>query len=226
MVKGQLYLNLSYCSNDSLAILLANSPEHIDAETSSTSDILAPVQTLILSNGYTDSGIPYIARALESNNTLKSMTVGTYNVTDMGLLLLLEALPRQHSLEKLRLKWTLSHPDESLKKIGECVGRSRLKQLDLEPYSPSLQSEEAVKEWLQAVMDGGKSLLNSFSHDQVECWLQMFCQCHCQVDKFSIESQLYSFFYETLDNINKDRSKKSLPILRFFINFLNFNQQS
>ena len=48
------------------------------AGTSSTSDILAPVETLILNNGYTDSGIPYIARALESNNTLKSLTVGTY----------------------------------------------------------------------------------------------------------------------------------------------------
>ena len=42
--------------------------------------------------------IPYIARALESNNTLKSLTVGTGNVTDMGLVPLLEALPRQHSL--------------------------------------------------------------------------------------------------------------------------------
>ena len=153
------------------------------------------------------------------------MTVGTYNVTDMGLVPLLEALPRQHSLEKLRLIWTLSHPDESLKKIGECVGRSRMKELELEPYSPSLQSEEAVKEWLQSVMDGGKSLLQSFSHYQEKCWLQMFCQCHCRVDEFSIESQLYSFFNETLVTINKDRSKKSLPIFRFIINFVPFNQQ-
>ena len=150
MVKGQLYLNLSYCGDGSLAILLANSPEHMHAGTS-TSDILAPVETLILNNGYTDSGIPYVARALESNNTLKSLTVGTGNVTDMGLVPLLEALPRQRSLEKLRLIWTLSHPDESLKKIGEYVGKRRIKELELEPYSPSLQSEEAVKEWLQSV---------------------------------------------------------------------------
>ena len=220
MVKGQLCLNLSYCSDDSLAILLANFPEHMHAGTSSTSDILAPVQKLILNNGYTDSGIPYIARALESNNTLKSLTVGTGNVTDMGLVPLLEALPRQHSLEKLRLIWTLSHPVESLKKIGECVGRSRMEELELEPYSPSLQSEEAVKEWLQSVMVGGKSLLQSFSHYQEKCSLQMFCQCHCQVDKFRIESQLYSFFGETLVTINKDRSKKSLPMFCFVINFL------
>ena len=98
-------------------------------------------------------------------------------------------------------------------------------ELELEPYSPSLHSEEAVKEWLQGVMDGGKSLLKSFSLDQAECWLQMFCQCHCRVDKFSIESQLHSFFNETLVTINKDRSKKSLPIFRFVINFVPFNQQ-
>ena len=114
MVKGQLCLNLSCCSDDSLAILLASSPEHMHAGTSSTSDILAPLQKLILNNGFTDSGIPYIARAIESN-TLKSLTAGTGSITNMGLVPLLEALPRQHSLEKLRLIWTLSsHPDESL----------------------------------------------------------------------------------------------------------------
>ena len=90
-----------------------------------------------------------------------------------------------------------------------------MEELELEPYSPSLQSEEAVKEWLQSVMIGGKSLLQSFSHYQEKCWLQMFCQCHCRVDKFIIESQLYSFFNETLVTINKDRSKKSLPIFLF-----------
>ena len=92
------------------------------------------------------------------------------SVTDVGLVPLLQVLQRQHSLKWLQLYWTLSHPDESLNMIGECVGRSTLKQLVLVlvPYSPSLQSEETVKEWVQSVVVGGTSLIRSLEHSQVD----------------------------------------------------------
>ena len=49
-------------------------------------------------------------------------------------------------------------------KIGECVGRSTLKGLRLFNFSPSFQSEEAVKEWVQSVVVGGNSLIRSLEY--------------------------------------------------------------
>ena len=167
VVTGHIELNLFDCSIDDqcLSMLLGISTEH--AETSCTSNVLEPVETLLVEvNGYTDTGIAYIARALISNNTLKTLMVGNDSVTDMGLVPLLEALPRLHSLETLVLLWSLSHPDETLNKIGECVGRSTLKRLELWFYSLSLQSEEVVKEWLQSVVVGGNSLIRSLERRQ------------------------------------------------------------
>ena len=77
----------------------------------------------------------------------------------MGLVPLLEALPRLHSLETLLLRWSLSHPDETLNKMGKCVERSTLKQLDLRFLSLSSQSEEPIKEWVQSVFVGGNIVL-------------------------------------------------------------------
>ena len=166
----EIFLNISYCSIDDqcLGMLLGISTEH--AETSSTSGVLECVETLsVEGNKYTDTGIGYIARALTSNSTMKTLCVGNGSVTDMGLVPLLE-VPRLQSLKTLVLRWSLSHPHESLKKIGECVGRSTLKQLGLFFYSPSLQSEEAVKEWVQSVMVGVNSLICSFQYSQ-GAWL-------------------------------------------------------
>ena len=47
-------------------------------------------------------------RDLISNNTFKTLSVGNDIVTDMGLVPLLEALPRLQSLKKLELVWFLS----------------------------------------------------------------------------------------------------------------------
>ena len=105
-----------------------------------------------------------------SNSILKTLQVGNSFVTDIGLVSLLEALPRQHSLVELALHWSSPHPDESLKKIGECVENSTgaLKMLRLHPSSPSLQSEEAVKEWVKRVAEGGKSLIHYLENCPVD----------------------------------------------------------
>ena len=168
VAKGQIDLDLSVCSIDDqcLGMLLGISTDH--TETSSTSGVLESVETLlVMDNKYTDTGVVYIARALFSNHMMKILYVGSNSITDNGLLPLLEVLPRQHSLEKLIVKWSLSHPDESLKKIGECVGKSKLEKLQLFPYSPSFQSEEAIKEWVQSVVVGGNSLIRSIEYSQV-----------------------------------------------------------
>ena len=169
VARGQIHLSICECSIDDqcLGMLLGISTDH--AETSSKSGVLESVKTLLVTGNeqMTDTGIAYIARALISNSIIKTLHVGSNRVTDMGLVPLLEVLPRLHSLEWLELNWSVSHPDESLKKIGECVGRSTLKQLELYSSSPPLQSEEAVKEWVQSVVVGGNSLIHSLKYSQI-----------------------------------------------------------
>ena len=168
VVNGKIEVNFFGCSIDDqcLGMLLGITTEH--AETSCTSSVLESVETLIVEfNKYTDTGIAYIARALISNNTLKTVMVGNDSITDMGLVPLLEALPRLHSLAELGCFLILSHPEKTLKKIGECVGRRTLRKLDLYSYSPLFESEEAVKEWVQSVVVGGNSLIHSLEHSQV-----------------------------------------------------------
>ena len=214
VVTGQIELNLSWCSIDDqcLGMLLGISTEH--AETSCTSSVLESVERLnVLDNKYTDTVIAYIAKALNSNNTLKTLRVGNKIMTDMGLVPLLEALPILHSLEKLVLYWSLSpHPDKTLNTIGECVGRSTLKQLELLPSSPSLQSEEAVKEWVQSVVVGGNSLIHSLEHSQVTelgISIELMRTISCPIDVDVVKTQLDSSLQKTMDSINLRRVKKS-----------------
>ena len=218
VVTGQIELNLSWCSiNDRcLGMLLGISTEH--AETSCTSSVLESVETLRVEvNGYKDTGIAYIARALISNNTLKTLMVGNDSVTDMGLVPLLEALPRLHSLETLELLWSLSHPDETLNKIGECVGRSTLKRLELWFFSPSFQSEEAVKEWVQSVVVGGNSLIRSLEHSQVTK-VDINIRFSCPINRDDVKTQLESSLQKTMNSINNlRRVNNSLYSIDLFV---------
>ena len=216
VARGKIDLDISCCSIDDqcLGMLLRTLTEH--AETSSTSGVLESVETLLVQgNQYTDTGNAYIARALTSNSTLKTLFVGSDSATDMGLVPLLEALPRQHSLESLRLQWSLSHPDKSLMKIGECVGRSTLKGLRLFNFSPSFQSEEAVKEWVQSVVVGGNSLIRSLEYSQV-VELVIFNNISFPIDE-DIQAQLRSSLQETVTCVSLERRKKSIPVLDFHI---------
>ena len=219
MARRQIRLNIASCSIDDqcLGMLLGISNEHSET---STSGVLESVKGLgVHFNKYTDTGIAYIARALISNSITQTLFVGNDSVTDTGLVPLLELLPRLHSLEMLKLYWSLSHPDESLKKMGECVGRSTLKQLILFPYSPSFQSEEAVKEWVQIVVVGGNSLIRSLECSQVvTLWICIyFKNISCSIDEDGILAQVRSSFQETVTSVNLEREKKSICALYFHI---------
>ena len=211
--KGKIELCISHCSIDDqcLGMLLGISTEY--AETSSTSGVLESVETLeVQGNEYTDTGIAYIARALISNNTLKVLYVGAESVTDMGLVPLLEALPRLCSLKVLLLQWTLSYPGKSLKKIGECVGRSTMEQFKLDLYSPSLQSEEAVTEWVQSIVVGGSSLILSLKSCQVtllSIGIVLRNISHL-IDRNDVEAQLYSSLQKSVTSTNSERRKNSV----------------
>jgi len=224
LAKEKIDLDISNCSIDDqcLGMLLGISTEH--AETFSTSGVLESVETLeVTGNKYIDTGIAYIARALISNNTLKTLIVGNDSITDMGLVPLLEALPRLHSLKELGLDWTLSNPDGTLKMVGECVGRSTLEQLSLLFCSPSLQSEEAVTEWVQSIVVGGNSLMHSLKLCQVtQLTMYIILQSiSYPIDTNKMEAQLDSSLQESVTFTNSERRKNSVSTnpLYFHLNF-------
>ena len=213
LAKGEICLSISHCSIDDqcLVMLLGISTEH--AETSTTSVVLESVETLeVAVNKYTDTGIAYITRALIFNNTLKTLYVGTEDVTDMGLVPLLEALPRLHSLKMLVLYWTLSHPDESLKMIGECVGRSTMETLRLCLLPPSSQSEESVKEYVQGIVVGGNSLIHSLKSSQVtELSITVYIRhISFHIDINGLEAELNSSLQQSVTFTNSERRKNSV----------------
>ena len=214
LAEGKIDLNISGCRIDDqcLGMLLGISTEH--AETSSTSGVLESVETLrVMFNEYTDTGIAYISRALISNNTLKTLWIGHHNVTDMGLVPLLEALSRLHSVKELLLHWTLLHPDETLKMIGDlCVGRSRMENLSLFLYSPSLQSEEAVKEWVQSIVVGGNSLIHPLKSCQVTelTIVVVLRKISFPIDTKGVKAQLYSSLLQSVTFTNSERRKNSV----------------
>ena len=219
LAKGKIYLNISICSIDDqcLSMLLGISTEH--AETSSTSGVLESLETLqVIFNEYTDTAIAYIARALISNNTLKTLWVGHHSVTDMGLVPLLKAIPRVCSLKELLLHWTLSHPDESLKMIGECVEKSPMERLTLFLYSPPLQSEEAVAEWVQSIVVGGNNLIRSLKSCQVTklTIVVVLRRISFPIDIKGVKAQLHSSLQQSVTYSNSER------INSVFINPLHF----
>ena len=211
MGRRQIELDITLCNIDdqSLSKLLGSS------------GVLESVEILKMAgNEYTDAGIDCITRAI-SNSILKTLQVGNSFVTDIGLESLLEALPRQHSLVELVLLWSSPHPDESLKKIGECVENSTgaLKMLRLYPRSPSLQSEEAVKEWVKRVAEGGKSLIHSLENCPVDdlsfnISLQTI-GLSSDIDLFSnntIEIQLRSLFRQTITTVHLGETKTHIDV--------------
>ena len=90
--------------------------------------------------------------------SVETLIVQLNEYTDTGIAYIARALISNN---------TLTHPDETLNKIGECVERITPKKFKLLSFSPSLQSEEAVKEWIQSVVVGGNSLICSLEHNQV-----------------------------------------------------------
>ena len=214
MARGQIDLNISGCIIDGEGLRMVLG-EHAD-----TSGILESVE--ILRVAYTAIGIDYIVRALTFNSTIKTLVAGNDSATDM--VPLLEALPRQNILEKLSLYCTLQNPDKSLKKIGECVGRSTLIRLELIafPFSLLLLSEEAVKEWVQSVVVGGNSLIRSLEYSQV-AYVSITITMQdipCPIDGDDIQAQLHSLLQETVTSVNLEREKKSLASLHFNISCL------
>ena len=123
-------------------------------------------------NNISDTGIAHIATALRTNNTLKKLAIGRDSATDEGALSLAAALTANRSMEYLTLHWSSTHPDSTLKNIGECASKSTLRELELVVHVPASGeapvTEERAKEWLQCVEVGGKELIQSLVESHLE----------------------------------------------------------
>ena len=118
------------------------------------------------------NGIAHIATALQTNNTLQTLKVYDCSVTDEGAVLLSSALTTNRSMECLELDWSSTHPDSTLKEIGECFRKSTLRILTLRIFRPQpsgvASTVEQVKEWLQCAEVGGKELIQSLEDSRLQ----------------------------------------------------------
>ena len=172
VTRGNVSVNLFNCRTDSHseAVLLGEFPEH---GKSSTTRVLDCVTEWTM-DSITDTGLACIGTALTTNNTLKVLTLcgqlflSNVYVGDKGLVPFLEALQKNQSLESLCICWSSTHPVQSLKKMGECVAKSSLKQLSMVMNSPSLETEETFQEWTQSVQVGATDLINCLEYHQLQ----------------------------------------------------------
>ena len=176
------------------------------------------LQTLYVNyNNISDNGIAHIATALWTNNTLKSLSIGQEAIKDEGALSLAAALTANSSMEHLRLYWSSTHPDSTLKKIGECVKKSTLRTLELVIIMPSGEApvtEERAKEWLQCVEVGGKKLIHSLEDSHFELLNLMFyrlTRLYFYRHHSHQLDQSRQALEETAATVNMARRQKGLP---------------
>ena len=169
-----------------------------------------------------DNDIAHIATALQTNNTLKTLIIGGETITDEGALSLAAALTANSSMVHLRLYWSTTHPDSTLKKIGECVSKSTLRELHLVMIMPSGETpvaEERAKEWLQCVEVGGKELVESLedSHLQELCLVlhHTMYLCFKIIHSHQLEQSCQAL-KATAAKVNMARRQKELPKITVF----------
>ena len=180
VTRGNVRVDLSNChiESHSQAVLLGEFPEHGKSSTTRVLDCATEWRMHYI----TDTGLACIGTALTTNSTLKVLTLGTSlfldpNATDEGsLVLFLEGLQENQSLESLSIRWSSTHPDQSLKKMGESVAKSSLKQLNMTILSPWLQREETIKDWAQNLQVGATDLIQSLECHQLQ-HLTLVMQC-------------------------------------------------
>ena len=196
--KGIALISTALQTNTTMTTLDINGCNMSDDGAESLARALTVNKTLqeldVRYNNISNTGIAHIATALRTNNTLKKLWIGRGTATDEEALSLAAALTANSSMEYLILHWSSTHPDSTLKNIGECVSKSTLRILHLKMNMPALGetqvseerakdwlqmvnmpasgetpvSEERGREWLQCVEVGGKELIQSQAESHLE----------------------------------------------------------
>ena len=272
---SELCVNLSRCSIDdhSLCVLMGELSKHAEA---SREGVLHGVTELNIShNDIGDKGIAYIATALHTNTTMRTLSVygchisnvgaeslaralavntslqelcmgsnniGCYGIcnfatalqsnttlkdmsffhchdwmTDQEVLLLSSAI-RHCSMEVLSLDWSCTDPGNTLKEIGECVRRSKLRILLLSCFSPQLQQTKPgmkkAREWLECLEIGGKDLIQSQENSLLQT---LILDIHCNDSNVKPLEEVLQTLKATAATVNTARQQKGLPHIDFSI---------
>ena len=172
----------------------------------------------ISSNSIGDDGIVRIATALQANNALNSLRInndGTDTATDEAALSLAAALTTTTSMEVMRLSWTSTRPDTTLKKMAKRIKKSTLRELDLDIYMPQV-SVENEREWYRRVEVGGKKFILSLKDSRLES----FSLTHYNFLKYDIDeknSQVCMALEGAAASVNSKRKINYLPEITFSI---------
>ena len=179
-------------------------------------------------NNISDTGIAHIATALRTNNTLKLLWIGEETATDEGALSLAAALTANSSMQNLELHcWSSTHPDSTLKNIGECVSKSTLRilhlEMDMRASGEAPVTEERAKEWLQCVEVGGKELIQSLVDSHLEnLYLILYYDNYSKFEKLHVHQldQSRQALKTTAATVNTTRRQKGLPEIDTRISFM------
>ena len=172
-----------------------------------------------------DNGIAHIAIGLQVNNSLKSLILllRKHNdiVTDKAALSLAAALTTNTSMKYIRMWWSSTHPDTTLKKVAEYVRKSTLRKFALyrmiRPSGEPRMSEKEIIEWLQQVEVGGKEFILSLkdSHAHLESFsLHLFIFKSSVLD---LQSQVHMSLEGAATSVNMTRKMNNLPEIKFII---------
>ena len=78
--------------------------------------------------------------------------------------------------------------------------KNNTEKFKLLSFSPSLQSEEAVREWIQSVVVGGNSLIRSLEHNQ-DTDLIILINISFRFNTDDVKTQLDSSLQKTMGNL-------------------------
>ena len=158
-------------------------------------------------NNISDNGIAHIATALQTNCTLKTLAV---SVTDEGVELLARAID---SLENLELYWSTTHPDTTMKKLGECISTNNvLKQLKMEITIDDSSMCQSDDDFQQLVSIGGKQLIHYLESNRLKT-LEV---------RLHYNSDFHQVFNEAAARVNSARNKEnrlSVILKSLFVSF-------
>ena len=177
------------------------------------------LETLDLSSSsISDDGIAHIAAAL---HTLKSLTFFDFATsciaTDKAALSLAAALATNTSMERMKLAWTSTHPDTTLKKMAECIKKSTLRELKLmivtpQPLGEPRLSLEETREWYRHVEVGGKEFILSLEDSCLES-LFLLTHCNLEYSTHDLKSELQMSLERAATSVNLKRKTNNLKIL-------------
>ena len=169
-------------------------------------------------NYISDTGVAHISTALCVNNSLEWLEVGGDTIRDAAVLLLVDALKTNTSLEGVRLHWSSTHPDYTLKLMAEIFKESNLKSIYLGLYMAcsrhTTSSKEEVEEWLQQIKVKGKELIMSLEDNRHLIALGLDIFSRSSLSAVELEATRTSL-EAAVASVNSARSEKSYCALKF-----------